>query len=103
MKYMLLAIDWSFFDKEFMGEKVSNYMWCLGIIIFTLLLKKPLATGLSRISNMFTQRFSDTRQRKRVARTMLRSPLEKLIQVILYYIAVNQLSTLLDNLAFNHS
>jgi len=94
-------MNWSFLDRVYLGERVENYIWFAAIIVGTLLLKRVLANVLSRISNMFTQRFNDTRRKKHVMRTMLRQPIEKLIQVILYYVAVDQISGLMDRVVLH--
>ena len=102
MHKLLLDIDWSFFDRIYMGEKVSNYLWFAGIIAGTMLLKKPLTSLLTRISTALTVRYSYI-QHKGAIRDMLFKPIERLIQVVLDYIAVNQLDTLLDKLTIHHS
>lgn len=101
MHCMLLSIDWSFFDKHFAGEKVSNYIWFAGIVLGTILLKRPLAMLLARIGKAMTEHFSKADHKPHL-QIMLRSPLERLLQIILYYIAVNQLSGLLDRLVIHH-
>ena len=102
MRTVLLDIDWRFFDRIYLGEKVSNYLWCIGIIAATLLLKSPVAALLTRISSSLTARFSYL-QHKVTIREMLFKPIERLVQTILYYIALNQLDSLLDRVAIHHS
>ncbi len=102
MSLILLDIDWRFFDRVYMGEKVSNYLWCVGIIAATLLLKGPVAALLTRISSSLTARFSYL-QHKVTIREMLFKPIERLVQTVLYYIALNQLDNLLDKIAIHHS
>jgi len=99
---ILLDIDLAFFDRVYMGEKVSSYLWCVGIIAATLLLKGPVATLLTRISSGLTARFNYT-QHKRTIREMLFKPMERLLQTVLYFVAINQLDTLLDRIAIHHS
>jgi MscS family membrane protein len=101
MTHILLDIDWSFFDREFMGEKVSNFLWFAGIIIATLLLKKPLASLLTRLSSSIAPRFSYLKHKDTV-RTMLFAPFKRLLQIILFYIAINQLDAVLDRVAIHH-
>ena len=86
----------------YMGEKVSNYLWCVGIITVTLLLKRPVAALLARISSSLTARFSYM-QHKGTIREMLFKPIERLVQTVLYYVALNQLDGLLDKIAIHHS
>ncbi len=102
MPRLLLDIDWSFFAREYMGEKLSNYVWCVGIIVATLLLKKPVAALLTRISSRLAARFSYM-QHKNAIRNMLFKPIERLLQTVLYYVAINQMDTLLDRVAIHHS
>ncbi|MES2703130.1 MAG: mechanosensitive ion channel domain-containing protein [Bacteroidota bacterium] len=92
---LLLNIDWSFFDKEYLHEKVSAYVWFAGIILATLLLKKPLANLLMRVSSNLAARYSYMRHKETMG-PMLFKPIERLLQIILYFIAVNQLSNILD-------
>ncbi len=102
MSLMLLDIDWRFFDRVYMGEKVSNYLWCVGIITATLLLKGPVAALLTRISTSLTARISYL-QHKVTIREMLFKPIERLVQTVLYYVALNQLDSLLDKIAIHHT
>ena len=102
MAHLLLDIDWSFFDRVYLGEKVSNYLWCGGIIAATLLLKGPVAALLTRISSSLAARFSYMRHKSAI-RDMLFKPIERLLQTILYFVAINQLDTLLDRIAIHHS
>lgn len=102
MTHILLDIDWSFFDRTYMGEKVSNYLWFAGIAISTFLLKKPMAALLTRISSRLAARFSYLRH-KGTIRNMLFKPMERLLQTILYFVAINQMDTLLDRVAIHHS
>lgn len=99
MSHILLAIDWSFFNREFLGEKVSNYMWFAGIALGTLLLKKPMAALLTRISSNIASRYSYMKHKERIRETLFK-PVERLLQTILYFVAVNQLEHLLDMFVF---
>lgn len=101
MYRLLLNIDWSFFDREFMGEKVSNFLWFAGIILATLLLKRPLASLLTRLSSFVAPKFSYLAHKDTI-RTMLMVPFKRLLQVILFYVAINQFDTLLDKVMIRH-
>jgi MscS family membrane protein len=90
-----------FNDTYYFGEKLSNYIWCVAIILGTLLLKRPIAVGLARFSAYLSGKISDT-QLKLSLRGRLRKPMERLLQVVLYYVAINQLSDLLDNKTLHH-
>lgn len=101
MSNLLLDIDWSFFNKEYMDEKVSNYFWFAGIILATLLLKKPTSVLVARISARLAARYSYMRHKETIA-TMLFKPIDRLVQIIMYFIAANQLSNILDRYAFRY-
>lgn len=98
---LLLNIDWFFFDQKFLGETVSNYLWFVGIVLATLLLRKPMAALLTRLSSGLTTRYNYV-QHKATIREMLFKPFEYLLQTILFYVAINQLDTLLDRVAMHH-
>jgi len=91
----------NFFEREFWGEPFSHYFWCFGIIIGTLLLKRPLANLLSRLGSGITERFSNVKLQLAV-RVGIRKPMERLLQVILYYIAIGQLEVTLNKITFHH-
>ena len=96
MSILLLDIDWRFFDQRYMGEKLSSYILFATIVLVTFLLKKPVAALLSRISSSLAARYSYI-QHKDTVRDMLFRPMEVLLQTVLYFIALNQLDTLLDH------
>lgn len=81
------------------GEKVTSLMWCIGIVLGTLLLKRPLTKLLSRLITGITDRFTDKKHGKRF-RDLTHQPLEQLLQIILFYVAVNQLGILLNHFVF---
>ncbi len=93
---LLLDIDLSFFDRVYMGDKVSDYIWCIGIIVGTLLLKRPMANLLTRISSTLATRLSYSKYRGKI-RSMLVKPIDRLLQVILYYVAIHQIDNFLDH------
>jgi len=97
----MLDIDWGVLHNKFLGEELINYIWCFGIIISTLLLKKPAAALLSRVSSTLTERFSHS-GRKRSEHIVIRKPMERLLQVVLYYIAINRISGLLDQIELHN-
>ena len=92
---LLLDIDLSFFNKVYFNEKVSDYLWFLGIIIATLLLKRPLAGFLTRMSSGIAARYSYMKHKEAI-HDMLFKHVERLLQVVLYFIATEQISGLLD-------
>jgi MscS family membrane protein len=99
---LLLDIDWGFFNQEYFGEKVSDYMWFAGIVVGTLLLKKPIAGLLTRVSSSIAIKFSYM-QHKSTIREMLFKPMELLLQTILYFIATEQIANVLDRVSFHRA
>jgi MscS family membrane protein len=91
---VLLQINWD--RLSFLGnERVSNLLWCLGIIIVTMVIKKPLAKLVARFSYTIANRFTDKRHSQMFC-DLLQRPVELLLQTILFYIALNQLNILLN-------
>lgn len=82
-------------DLKIGGEPVIHIVWCVGIILFALLLKKTLAGWLTVLIARIANRFSDKKHANTFRELLLR-PLELLLTTILFYIAVNQLTVLLD-------
>ena len=95
MHHQLLNIDWNFLDREYMGEKVSNYIWFAGIITGTILLKNPLTSLLMRISSSLAVKYSYMKH-KGAIHNMLFKPLERLLQTVLYFLATEQVANILD-------
>jgi MscS family membrane protein len=95
MTGILLQISWKEWKTPLGGETLHNIAWCLGIIIVTLLIKKPLANMLTRLISGFANRFADKNHSEKF-RSLVQSPIESLLQTILFYIAFNQLDVLLD-------
>lgn len=98
---LLLDIDSHFFNQPFWGETVGDYCWFAGIILGTLLLKKPIALALSNIGHNIASRISKE-QHVAVFRELLRKPIEWLAVLILFYIAITRLSEVLDNVIIMH-
>ena len=99
MYYMLLDIDWSFFNKVYYRQTVAEYVMFVAIILATQLLKKPIAFSLTRISSSIAMRYSYMRH-KDTLRDLLFKPIERLLQTILYFIATEQLANLSDGVIF---
>ncbi len=102
MPYLYLDIDVSMLSHEFMGEKFSNYLWFAGIVLGTLLLKRPLAALVMRVSSRIAVKYSYVRH-KEVVGSMLLKPLQRLLLVILFFAATDQLSVLLERVSFHRS
>lgn len=82
------------------GEPVIHIVWCAGIIVFALLLKKPLARLLTILIARMANRISD-KKHAATFRELLQRPMELLLTTILFYIALNQLTVLLDTGLFS--
>lgn len=83
-------------DARIAGEPITSYMWFLGIVITTILLKKPLTRLIARLSSGIASRFASQEQSREFCLNV-HGPLESLLQTVLYFIAVNQLPILLDH------
>ncbi len=97
MYLMLLAINWQNIESKIGGEKISDLLWCAGIILATLLVKKPLARFIAKLISSVTNRFTDKKHGS-VFCKLIQSPLEALLQTVLFYIAISQLHVLLNSL-----
>ncbi len=101
MQNLILSIDWAFLNQEYFGEKVVNYAWCGGIILLTFLLKRPMASLLTRLSSALTIRYSYV-EHKGAIREILFKPMERLLQVVLYFVAISQIGGFFDNFSIVH-
>lgn len=81
------------------NERISNILWCAGIVLATLLLKRPLSLLLARLSSGIANHFSYKNQ-GRLFRELTVKPLELLLQTFLYYIAINQLRIFINFVIF---
>lgn len=99
---VLLNIDTSFLDRVFFHERVRDYIMFAVIVLATLLIKKRLAVLLTRISSRIAARFSYVKHRETMG-SMLFKPVERLLQVIFYFFAAEQLSGILDSIRFRRS
>lgn len=95
----LLQINWGNLETRIGGERANNLLWCLGIIIGTLLLKRPITMLLSKLISAVTNRFTDKDHGSKF-RMLIHQPLEQLLQTILFYIAINQLGIILSRFVF---
>lgn len=94
-------MDSSFFDQTFWGIPVANYLWFGGIILFTFLLRRPMSKFIAGSACRIANKYSDE-QHAPIFRDLVRGPMEMFLQAILYFIAINQLSALLDKLIIFH-
>ncbi len=94
---MLLNIDGQLLNEVYFNETVANYLWFAGIIVGTLLLKKPLAAVLTRISSRLASRFSYIKHKAEI-RELLFKPVERLLMVILCFVASERIAGLLNSI-----
>jgi MscS family membrane protein len=90
-------MDKSFLEQEYWGLPVSNYLWFAGILLVTFLLRRPASKLMAGSTGKIATRYSDA-PHGRIFRDLVRKPLELLLQAVLYFIAINQLSKLLDRI-----
>ena len=102
MTSLLLDIDATFLKREFYGQTVTDYIWFAGIVLGTLLLKRPIANLLTWASGRLASRLSYLRFKTEI-RGMLLKPVERLTQVVLFYVALNQIADALDLVVIYHS
>jgi len=98
---LLLDIDWSFFGAPFLGETVADYCWFGGILLATLLLRRPLSLALSNIGHTLSSRISKEKHHETFL-DMLRKPIERLFTWLLIFIAFLKLSNTLDSIVVLH-
>lgn len=77
------------------GEPIYNILLCLGIIIGIFIIKRPLAGIFARVFATVANKFVEKKHSQKF-RVLLTQPLELLFSTILFYVAVNQLTTLLN-------
>jgi MscS family membrane protein len=91
----------NFFEQTLWGISVTNYLWCGGIVLFTFLLRRPMSKFIAGSTCRIAQKYSDE-QHAPIFRDLVRGPMQMFLQAILYFIAINQLSTLLDKIIIFH-
>ncbi len=97
---VLLLLNMRYLEQRIGNEHVSGILWCAGIVLATLLLKRPLSLLLAKLISGVANRFSEASHRKLFQHLTVR-PLELLLQTFLYYIAINQLTIFLNHVLFS--
>ncbi|NCX95073.1 MAG: mechanosensitive ion channel family protein [Chitinophagia bacterium] len=98
MGLFVLAIDFeSLCNTTFYGEPLESYLKCVGIIILTLLLQKWVAARVSRLSSSLSTHFIYDKH-KQTLKEMLYMPTQRVVQIVLYYLASNQLTDVLERI-----
>lgn len=99
MDTLLLQITRRFIESQIGDERISNILWCAGIVLVTMLVKRPLSRFIAKLSAGVAHRFSDKNEGALFQNLTVR-PLENLLQTLLYYVALNQLSIFLNQVIF---
>ncbi len=89
-----------FFSQEFLNEKLENYCWFVGIILLTFILKKPVSKLLARIFSKIAARFQYQHYKQKI-NEYLSTPVERLLQTVLFYVAANRISGALNSINFD--
>lgn len=100
MLNILLLIRGTGLNTRIAGEPITSFFWFLGIIAFTILFRKPLTKLIARLSSGIASRFASKEQSSAFC-TDVHKPLQSLLQTVLYFVAINQLSVLLDHFILN--
>lgn len=87
-------------NQVFLGEHVYNFLSFAGIVVVTLLLKKPMAALLTRLSSRLGTRYNYATYKVTIGELVFK-PMERLLQAVLYFIAINQLTNLLQSIKIN--
>jgi MscS family membrane protein len=101
MNTFLLDIDMSVLKREYFGVELSHYVWALGIILFTILLKKTLTSVVMRISSRIVSGSAYAEHREKIKSTLF-LPFQHLLQIVLYNLATNQFNERFDKISIYH-
>jgi MscS family membrane protein len=78
-------------NTDFLGNTLSDYAWCMGILLLGIILKRFGATFLSRQSFRIFKQFSKN-QFSEVFVELLRKPIEQLLLLLILYFAFERLN-----------
>ncbi len=81
----------NFFDQEYFGNTISNYIWSVGILLLGLVLKKYISKLLSWTLYRIFQKYGKTIGVTKFIQ-LLSAPFGFLILIVIVYIAFNRLS-----------
>lgn len=95
MQYLLLDIDWTTLNHTYGNETLWGYIWFGVIVLLTIVLKRPLAALLTRLSGRVASKYGSLKHRDTM-RNMLLKPVERLLQTVLYFVACEQIAGFLD-------
>ncbi len=92
-------MDVKFLDQVYWGNSVKSYILFFGIILLALIFKKIFSKIISRLLFTFFQKFSKGVKVDKFLELLMK-PIEFLIGIIIFYIAINQLSYPLNLVIF---
>ncbi len=79
-----------FLGRVYFENTIGDYTWCVGIIIFALIIKQPLIKLISRLIHRSIKKLAEGVAVKRLEE-LEKGPLNYLIMLLALYIGVNQL------------
>jgi len=95
-------MDLNFLDQVFWGNSIKSYILFFGITFLALLFKKVVSKIISRLMFSIFSRYAKEIKVDKFLELLLK-PIEFLIGIIIFYIAINQLSYPLDVVIFKRT
>lgn len=88
-------------NRELLGARISDYLWCGGIILGAFLLKRPFSKLVALLVARVAIRYSQGKYRG-LFKSLVRKPIEWLFCIILSFFAFNFISAPLNKLVLLH-
>ncbi|HRG59355.1 MAG TPA: mechanosensitive ion channel family protein [Bacteroidia bacterium] len=79
-------------ERIFWGNPISNYIWCLGILVFGILFRQLLSKGLSWLAYKLLRNYSQEEVGYKKFLELLRKPFSFFIAILTIYFAFSQLN-----------
>ncbi len=95
-------MDLSFLDQIVIGNSIKNYLLFIVIILFGLFLKRVVSKILSKLIFTFFKGFAKQVRADKFLELLI-GPLQFLIMVIVFYVAINQLDYPLNEVIFKRA
>ena len=95
-------MDLSFLNQIVLGNSIKNYLLFIGIILFGLFLKKIVSKILSKLIFTLFKSFAKQYSADKFLALLL-APLQFLIMIVIFYIAINQLDYPLNEVIFKRN
>ncbi len=90
-----------FLQQDFWGATVGDYLAFAALVLAALLLKKPLARLVARVTSSLATRFTGDKYRA-LFRSLIRKPVEWLIAILLLFYAFNFIERPLNSIVLLH-